>query len=152
MRFLPLALLLPMAALAAPQAQPGVLRNIELFAQYSASAYCRILSDRTAKSRVFRKTTTNACEEIDDATTVLEFGAMSTISGNIAVSNSKRLIIVTFRGTSSIRDLLSDLKICTTDTQSRGFIEHALSNVCALMSRYKHPRQLPYVVTCIHGD
>ncbi|KAK2592975.1 hypothetical protein QQS21_009303 [Conoideocrella luteorostrata] len=107
---------LSLAAMSVPAAaqDSALLKRFDTFARFSTSSYCTHLVDGSAQSTVCSFKDRATCAELSDATSLIEFTSNNTVSGNIAVSNSSKLIVVSLRGTdvTSFRDVMSDLKFC----------------------------------------
>lgn len=84
------------------------LSEMKFFSEYAASAYCN--TENAAGAPV--QCSSNACPtiEADNATTAKTFAGIATdIQGYIAVDRTKSLIIVSFRGSSSLRNWIADI-------------------------------------------
>ncbi|KJZ72219.1 hypothetical protein HIM_08361 [Hirsutella minnesotensis 3608] len=138
------------AGLAAPQAKE---RARKAFAAFSNAAYCPFNYDAVPGNDVCDPTSPN-CLFLMNANTVFEFSQHALISGNIALSLELKAIIVTFRGTSSVWDYLTDvqslpvpaLDICNGCQVHSGFWTSFLSikidmlnHVHALWKKYEYP-------------
>lgn len=128
---------------------PTLLRNINTFARYATAAYCQDLTDGSIDSKVCSNPQAGACGDLADATTVTEFGTTQhTISGNIAVSNSQKLIVLSFRGTDvySVRDVMSDLKLCPREPKTiGGGLPGGIKAVCAIFPSYVEKNTKQYL-------
>lgn len=116
---------------------PTLLRNFDTFARYATAAYCKDLTDVSVGTKVCNNPQPGACGDLADATTVTEFGTSKhAISGNIAVSNSQKLIVLSFRGTDifSFRDVLTDLKFCPREPRTAG--KWIIKALCGILPSY----------------
>lgn len=92
------------------------LHAIDRYARYSVAAYCKKLNDNSANNKVCTNDKgAQYCGDLADAVTVHQFHATESISGNVAVSNKSQSIVVSFRGTASIGDILKDLRVNLKD-------------------------------------
>ncbi|EFZ04454.1 lipase (class 3) [Metarhizium robertsii] len=92
------------------------LHTIDRYARYSVAAYCKKLNDNSANNKVCTNDKgAQYCGDLADAVTVHQFHATESISGNVAVSNMSQSIVVSFRGTASIGDILKDLRVNLKD-------------------------------------
>jgi hypothetical protein len=94
-----------------PAPDNATLHLFDKFARYASAAYCRDLQDNES-SKVCTNAAVGACGDLADAVTVKEFGAKDTAAGFIAVSQSQKLIVVSFRGTNNATDVITDTKYC----------------------------------------
>ncbi|KID98546.1 Triacylglycerol lipase, partial [Metarhizium majus ARSEF 297] len=91
------------------------LHTIDRYARYSVAAYCKKLNDNSVNNKVCTNKDVRYCGDLADAVTVHQFHASNSISGNVAVSNKSKSIVVSFRGTASIGDILKDLHVNLKD-------------------------------------
>ncbi|KAE8353429.1 Alpha/Beta hydrolase protein [Aspergillus coremiiformis] len=101
----------------------GVLGNLELFAQYSAAAYCsgnlnspgdKVLCP-VGNCPLVEAASTESLDEFNDSSS---FGDPS---GFLAVDETNKLIVLSFRGSSDLSNWIADLTFILTDD----------SNLCA---------------------
>ncbi|KAK8915104.1 Lipase [Metarhizium anisopliae] len=109
---------------------------INTYSRYATAAYCPDLQDSSLNSLVCSNPSALACGGMADATTVEEFGNAHSISGYIAVSKSRPVIVVSFRGTDiwNVRDVMSDVLACLKDPKLRWtFLGVFTDAICALL-------------------
>lgn len=82
--------------------------------QYAAAAYCPQATDKAEGSQLCISKTPSVCSNFVNTVTVKEFGDSDGVGGNIAVNNDKSIIIVSFRGTKTVKDILTDLNAFKT--------------------------------------
>ncbi|KAG8424634.1 hypothetical protein J3458_001407 [Metarhizium acridum] len=87
------------------------LAVIDKYSRYSVAAYCEKLNGDSVNNKVCTNKIPGYCGDLADAVTVHQFHATNSISGNVAVSNKTQSIVVSFRGTASVKDILTDLRV-----------------------------------------
>lgn len=133
----------PVQAAAAPPVvvDSATMGWFHTFAQFASAAYCSKMGDGQASTSLCGSGACSArddrpaCRELLDATTVFEFDENRSITGNIAVSKRRKLIVLSFRGTvtTSLRDLMSDVKFCYREPR---LIGAAIGLLCSWLPSY----------------
>ncbi|KAK2599153.1 hypothetical protein QQS21_005415 [Conoideocrella luteorostrata] len=136
-----------------PAAPPGsiALQLLDTFARYATAAYCVGVKDALSPGKVCEIGRRDACGALWDATAVLELKGNHTITGNVAVNPSQRLIVVSFRGTamSSFRDIMSDLKICPREPRLFGdVLRWVIEALCGMLPQTPDDASDPVLPLC----
>lgn len=112
------------------------LSDFKLFAQYAAAAYCDTSIDDIAVGTQLVCSGENCpLVEAANVTTTLEFSTtVSDTSGYLAVDTTNELIVLSIRGTETLRNYVSDLlfirvdtAICDDCSAHSGFLESQLA-------------------------
>ncbi|KAK3945194.1 Alpha/Beta hydrolase protein [Diplogelasinospora grovesii] len=91
----------------APDVTAQELANVDFYAQYSAAASCN--SNNSPGQAVTCANDTCPAVEADGATTVVSFsGVLTDIRGFVAVDPAAQVVVVSVRGSSSIRNWVTD--------------------------------------------
>ncbi|KAL5119540.1 hypothetical protein ACEQ8H_002605 [Pleosporales sp. CAS-2024a] len=95
------------------------LSTLELMAQYAAAAYCS--SNYASSPGAPIECAGGTCPEVQtaDAVSTIEYSESNTstdVTGFVAIDNTNKLIVVSFRGSTNIASWITDLDFVTTDT------------------------------------
>ncbi|KAE9978070.1 hypothetical protein EG328_001690 [Venturia inaequalis] len=107
----------------------SLLSTFNLYEQFAAAAYCPANNDSPATKLVC---TSDACPlvQADNTNTIIEFqnGGATDTTGYLAIDTTKKLIVLSFRGSTSLRNYLVDVNfpltnidICTGCQGDSGF-------------------------------
>ncbi|KAF1845047.1 alpha/beta-hydrolase [Cucurbitaria berberidis CBS 394.84] len=107
----------------------NVLDQLQFFSQYSAAAYC-LVNNNSPNTKITCPQGNCARVEQANTNTLTEFenSIKSDITGFVATDTTNKLIVLSFRGSRSVRNWLTNLNfpivpttLCTTCTASIGF-------------------------------
>lgn len=93
--------------------------EFELFADYTSAAYCGFLHDGQAGTLICQNNQVpGACSNLKGVTTIKEFSgdAVFNIGAFIALDEARNELVVGFKGTSSLADVVTDLFKILQDT------------------------------------
>ncbi|KID85842.1 lipase [Metarhizium guizhouense ARSEF 977] len=107
------------AATSAEIASQEFLQDIDTYARYAAFGYCDNLTDGKDINSGTKVCPSDGgiphgCGQLADSVVVMEFPSAEGVSGFVAVNDEKKQIVVSFRGTGSAKDAITDLKTCKT--------------------------------------
>lgn len=86
--------------------------------QYAAAAYCSINYNGTPNTKVACSSGNCPMVEADTTDTIIEFenSLITDVTGFVAVDSTNSLIVVSFRGSASIKNWIADLDFATVTT------------------------------------
>ncbi|KAF2020940.1 alpha/beta-hydrolase [Aaosphaeria arxii CBS 175.79] len=94
-----------------------VLDQLQFFSQYSAASYCKSNND-SPNTKI--ECAQGNCPRVEaaDTNTIVEFEntPKTDTTGFVAVDTTNQLIVISFRGTDSVRNLLTDANIGTQES------------------------------------
>jgi hypothetical protein len=112
-----------------PAVSTSLLSNLEFFSQYSAAAYC-LDNNNSPNTKVTCPQGNCARVEAANTNTLSEFenSIKSDVTGFVATDTTNKLIVISFRGSRSVRNWLTNVQfpvlpttICTSCSASNGF-------------------------------
>jgi len=129
-----------------------ILSDLEFFSQYSAAAYC-LSNNNSPNTKVTCPQGNCARVESADTSTLTEFenSIKSDVTGFVATDATNKLIVLSFRGSRSVRNWITNLvfpvlptSICPTCASSAGFWSSWLESERSVMAaitqaRAEHP-------------
>ncbi|XP_014554121.1 hypothetical protein COCVIDRAFT_105725 [Bipolaris victoriae FI3] len=127
----------------------NVLDQLQFFSQYSAAAYC-LGNNNSPNTKVTCPQGNCARVEAANTNTVTEFenSIKSDVTGFVATDTTNKLIVLSFRGSRSVRNWLTnvqfpvaDTTICTTCASSIGFWQSWLEAQTNVVSAINKARQ-----------
>lgn len=96
---------------------PNVLDQLQFFSQYSAAAYC-FVNNNSPNTKVICPQGNCPRVEAANTNTLTEFenSILSDITGFVATDSTNKLIVISFRGSRSIRNWITNLAFTVTPT------------------------------------